>query len=165
MYTFATDILIRGKQGEKYQELKAIYGFDLVDIYMMCGVIGFMNHKKGIPENGPVTANLPRNVLTGRAEKIDFLYEIITLNEEIDSDAENAMKKAFQVNSVENQKTYKKDLFDDYMYGGIDILYDMLSNVPYDNQVDNIKEILEKYSGDVIFSQKTVDEIFGAEGL
>ena len=165
MYTFATDILIRGSKGEKYQELKAKYGFDLVDIYMMSGVLGFMNHKKGLPENGPVTANLPRNVLTLRSEKINFLYEIITLNEEIDSDAENAMKLAFQVNSVENPKTYKRDLFDDYMYAGIDILYDMLSKIPYDNQVDNIKEILDKYSGDDSISQKTAVEVFEAEGL
>ncbi len=165
MYTFGTDVLIKGKKGEKYQELKAKYGFDLVDIYMMAGVLGFMEHKKGVQDEGSVTATLPRNVLTLRSEKIDFLYEIIALNEELENDAENAMKLAFQVNSVENPKTFKKDLFDDYMFGGIEQLYDMLSNVPYDNQVDNIKEILDNYSGDNSDSQKSADEIFEAEEL
>lgn len=164
MYVFATDITLRGKKGEKYQELKAIYGFELVDIYMMSGVLGFMNNQKGVSDEGAITATIPRNTLTLRSEKIDFLYEIVTLNEEIESDAENAMKLAFQVNSVENPKTYKKELFDDYAYAGIDILYDMLSNIPFDNQVENIKEVLEKYSGESN-NLKSLEDIFESEGL
>ena len=164
MYIFSNDIILKGDIGKKYQELKAMYGFELIDIYMISGVLGFMSHKKGVPTDGPVTATIPRNTLTSRSEKIDFLYQVVTLNEEIEADTENAMKLAFQVNSVENPKTYKKDLFDDYAYGGINILYDMLSNIPYDNQVDNIKEILDKYTvGND--SQKTADDIFAAEGL
>lgn len=168
MITFQTDIVIRGKKAEKYQELKQKYGFDLVDIYMMSGVLGFINNKKDIPDSDSnVTANLPRNVLQGRSNKIEFLYEIITLSEEIDVDADNAIRLAFEDNSIENpKKLYKKELFDDYAMGGIDILYEMLSDVVYDKQIDNLKIILDKFSDfSGIKDEKTTDEIFESEGL
>ena len=116
MITFSTDIVIKGKKAEKYQGLKNKYGFDLVDIYMMSGVLGFINNRKdGQDNDNMVTANLPRNVLQNRSDKIDFLYQVVTLSEEIDLDAEKAMKLAFEENSITNpQKMYKRELFDDY---------------------------------------------------
>ncbi|MDD3453636.1 MAG: hypothetical protein PHN42_05150 [Bacilli bacterium] len=167
MISFQTDIVIKGKKAEKYQELKSKYGFDLVDIYMMSGVLGFINSSKDVQENdSTITANLPRTVLNNRSSKIDFLLEIITLSEELDVDADNAIKLAFEDSSLENQKKmYKKELFDDYALGGIDILYNMLSDVTYDKQVENIKEIIEKFFENSNINQKTVDEIFEEEGL
>ena len=138
MLTFQTDIVIRGKKAEKYQELANKYEFLLVDIYMMSGVLGFINNQKDVQDNeSSITANIPRNVLQSRADKIDFLYQVVALSEEIDIDAENAMKLAFEENSIENpKKLYKRELFDDYAMGGIDILYDMLSD-------DYVQDILK----------------------
>ena len=167
MLTFQTDIIIKGKKAVKYQELKNKYGFDLVDIYMMSGVLGFINERKDIPDTeGSVTANLPRNVLQNRADKIDFLYQIVTLSEEIDVDAEEAMKLAFEENSIANpKKLYKKELFEEYAMGGIDILYDMLSDVVFDKQVDNIKDIIDKFYEQSNLGEKTINDILEEEGL
>ena len=86
MLTFQTDIVIRGKKAEKYQELANKYEFLLVDIYMMSGVLGFINNQKDVQDNeSSITANIPRNVLQSRADKIDFLYQVVALSEEIDS--------------------------------------------------------------------------------
>ena len=167
MLTFQTDIVIRGKKAEKYQELANKYEFLLVDIYMMSGVLGFINNQKDVQDNeSSITANIPRNVLQSRADKIDFLYQVVALSEEIDVDAENAMKLAFEENSIENpKKLYKRELFDDYAMGGIDILYDMLSDVVFDKQVDNIKDILDKFYEKSYLGQKTIDDILEEEGL
>lgn len=168
MLTFQTDIVIRGQKAEKYQELKQKYSFDLVDIYLMAGVLGFINNQKDVQDNNSnVTANLPRNVLQNRGSKIEFLYEIITLSEEINVDPDNAIKLAFEDTSIEKPKNlYKKELFDDYAMGGIDILFDMLSDVVYDKQIDNIKDIIEKFSDfSGLNREKTADEIFESEGF
>lgn len=167
MITFSTDIIIKGKKAEKYQELKNKYGFDLVDIYMMSGVLGFINNRKDVQDNyNTVTANLPRNVLTARSGRIDFLYQIVTLSEEIDLNSEKAMKLAFEENSVTNpKKLYKRELFDDYAMGGIDILYNFLSDVVYDKQVDNIKDILDKFYEQSNLGEKSIDDILEEEGL
>lgn len=167
MISFQTDIVIKGKKAEKYQELKSKYGFDLVDIYMMSGVLGFINLSKDVQEgDSTITANLPRNVLNNRSSKIDFLCEIITLNEELDINTDNAIKLAFEDSSSENQKKmYKRELFDDYALGGIEILFDMLCDVTYDKQVENIKNIIEKFFENSNLNQKTVEEIFEEEGL
>ncbi len=167
MLTFQTDIVIKGKKAEKYQELKNKYGFDLVDIYMMSGVLGFINNQKDVQDNdNSITANLPRNVLQNRADKIDFLYQIICLSDEIDVDAENAMKLSFEENSIANpRKLHKKELFDDYAMGGIDILYNMLSDVIFDKQVDNIKDIIDKFFEKSNLGAKTINEILEEEGL
>ena len=50
MLTFQTDIVIRGKKAEKYQELANKYEFLLVDIYMMSGVLGFINNQKDVQD-------------------------------------------------------------------------------------------------------------------
>ena len=167
MITFSTDIIIKGKKAEKYQELKNKYGFDLVDICMMSGVLGFINNRKDVQDNyNTVTANLPRNVLTARSGRIDFLYQIVTLSEEIDLNSEKAMKLAFEENSVTNpKKLYKRELFDDYAMGGIDILYNFLSDVVYDKQVDNIKDILDKFYEQSNLGEKSIDDILEEEGL
>ena len=49
--------------------------------------------------------------------------------------------------------------------GGIDILYDMLSDVEFDKQVDNIKGILDKFFEKSNLGQKTVNDILEEEGL
>ncbi|MDD4623797.1 MAG: hypothetical protein PHX40_00210 [Bacilli bacterium] len=167
MISFQTDMIIKGKKAEKYQELKSKYGFDLVDIYMMSGVLGFINLSKDVSEgDSNITANLPRTVLNNRSSKIDFLFEIITLSEELDVNADNAIKLAFEDSSIENQKKmHKRELFDDYALGGIDILYSMLSDVTYDKQVENIKDIIERFFENSNLNQKTVEEIFEEEGL
>lgn len=167
MLSFQTDIIIRGKKAEKYQMLKNIYGWDLVDIYMMSGVLGFINNKKDIQDSDSKSvANLPRTVLNNRSNKIDFLCEVITLSEEIESDSDNAIKLAFEDNSISQpKKIYKQELFDDYAMGGIDILYDMLSNIDYENQVDNIHAIIERFVGYSNIGRKTIEEILDEAGL
>lgn len=167
MLAFQTDIVIRGRKAEKYQTLKTIYGWDLVDIYMMSGVLGFINNKKDVQDSeSKAIANLPRTVLNNRSHKIEFLCEVITLIEEIDVDSDNAIRIAFEDNSIERPKKLRKqELFDDYAMGGIDILYDMLSNVDFENQVDNIRAIIEKFIGSANIGKKTVEEIFTEEGL
>ena len=168
MLKFQTDILIRGKKAEKIQELKVKYDFELVDIYMIAAVIGFLNNAKDINENdSDATANLPRTVLNNRQHKIDFLCEIMTLHNEIDNDAESAIKLAFEESKIDNSnnKMYKKELFHDYAMGGIEILYQMLANVEYDNQVENLKNILEKYNNDEYMTSQSLEEILNNQGF
>lgn len=167
MITFSTDIVIKGKKAQMYQELSNKYGFLNVDIYMMSGVLGFINHQKDVQDNdNSITVNIPRNVLQSRSERIDFLYQIVTLSEEIDLNSEKAMKLAFEENSITNpKKMYKRELFDDYAMGGIDILYNLLSDVVYDKQVDNIKDILDKFYEKSNLREKSIEDILEEEGL
>ena len=104
--------------------------------------------------------------MQSRSERIDFLYQIVTLSEEIDLNSEKAMKLAFEENSITNpKKMYKRELFDDYAIGGIDILYNLLSDVVYDKQVDNIKDILDKFYEQSNLGEKSIEDILEEEGL
>lgn len=163
---YITDIVIRGSKAEKFQELKIKYGFDLIDIYMMSGVIGYLNNKKDISSNdSDSTANLPRSVLNNRADKIDVLSQVIWLSEEIEIDPDEAIKIAFEEKKEEGKKLIRRELFFDYAMGGIEILYDMLSNTDFDNQVNNLKNIIDKYSNEYDESEQTIDEILNKEGF
>lgn len=163
---YTTDIVIRGSKADKYQELKLKYGFDLIDVYMMAGVIGFLNNKKDISKNDTeTTANLPRNVLNNRADKIDVLSQIIWLSKEIEVDPDEAIKIAFEEKKEDGEKLDRRELFFDYSMGGIDILYDMLSNTDFDNQVNNLKNIIDKYSDQYDANEQTIDELLDREGF
>ena len=164
--SYTTDIVIRGSKAEKYQELKIKYGFDLIDIFMMAGVIGFLNNKKDIPNNdSEATANLPRSVLNNRADKIDVLSQVIWLSKEIEVDPDEAIKVAFEEKKEEGEKLARRELFFDYSMGGIEILYDMLSNTDFDNQVNNLKKIIDKYSNEYDTNEQTIDELLDKEGF
>ena len=165
MIIFSNDVIIRGKKAQKYQELSNKYGFLYIDIYLMSGVLGFINHQKDVQDNDDLFITIPRNVLQNRAEKIDFLYQIVTLSEEIDLDSEKAMKLAFEENSIASPKLYKRELFEDYAMGGIDLLYNLLSDVVYDKQVDNIKDILDQFYEQSNLGEKSIEDILEEEGL
>lgn len=172
MLSFNSDIVIKGKKAEKYQELNARFGnkdvFTFIDIYMMSGILGYLSKKKDINEaDSNATANIPRTVLNSRSEKIDFLCELITLEEELDVSEEQAMKLAFEdapANSKE--KLHRFESFNDYAMGGVDVLYNMLLNEKkYDDPVDSFKATLDMYLPNKDINKKTADEIFDEVGL
>ena len=166
LQAYSSDIVIRGKKAEKYQELKIKYDFDLIDIFMMSGVLGFLNNKKDIQSNdSEATANLPRNTLNKRSDKIDSLCQIVYLINEIDVDPDNAIKVAFEEKKEEGDRLIRRDLFFDYAMGGIDILYDMLSKTDYDNQVNNLKSIIDKYTNESNIEEESLDDLLTKEGF
>ena len=166
LQAYSSDIIIRGKKAEKYQELKIKYDFDLIDIYMMSGVLGYLNNKKDIQSNdSEATANLPRTTLNKRSDKIDFLCQVIYLINEIDIDPDNAVKVAFEEKKEDGDKLTRRDLFFDYAMGGIDILYEMLSNTDYDNQVNNLKNIIDKYMNANDTGEESIDDLLTQEGF
>lgn len=172
MLSFNTDIVIRGSKAEKYIELNTKYNFLYVDIYMMAGVLGFLNGRKDTNENDdkagiPKTANIPRTVLNSRSDKIDFLCEIVVLNEELGLNEENAMKLAFEdAKASDNKKLERLERFNDYAMGGIDILYNLIVNQKkYGDPVDSFKNALDIYLPNEEIGKKSIDEIFEQAGL
>lgn len=166
LQAYTSDIVIKGKKAEKYQELKIKYDFDLIDIYMMSGIIGFLHNKKDIQENdSEATANLPRTTLNKRSDKIDILCQIIYLINEIDIDPDKAIKIAFETKKDDGDKLERRNLFFDYAMGGIDILYKILSNTDYDNQVNNLKNIIEKYTNETNIEEESLEDLLNKEGF
>ena len=49
--------------------------------------------------------------------------------------------------------------------GGIDILYDMLSKTDYDNQVNNLKSIIDKYTNESNIEEESLDDLLTKEGF
>lgn len=168
MLSFNTDIVIKGSKAEKYQELNTKYNFTFIDTYMLSGVLGFLNNKKDTNDaNTNATANIPRTVLNSRSDKIDFLCEIIILNEELEANEEQAMKLAFEDSTLTNPKKLTRlETFNDYAMGGIDILYDMLCSIEkYGDPVDKFKNALDMYLPNEDIGKKTADQIFEEAGL
>lgn len=164
--TYQTDIVIRGKKAEKYQEIKIKYEFELIDIYMISAVLGFLNNKKDIQMNDSnATANIPRTVLNNRSDKLDLLSQIILLHNEIEINPDEAVKIAFEEKKEDGEKLQRRELFYEYSLGGIDILYDLLSNTEYGNQIENLRKIVDKYSTSSTERVETADDIFAKEGL
>ena len=172
MLSFNTDIVIKGSKAEKYIELNTKYGFLYVDTYMISGVLGFLSGKKDTNENDdksgiPKTAKIPRTVLNSRSDKIDFLCEVITLNEELSINEENAMKIAFEdVKASDAKKLDRLERFNDYAMGGIDDLYEMIVNQKkFGDPIDSLKNVLDMYLPNEKIGKKSVDEIFEQAGL
>lgn len=165
---FQSDIVIKGDKARKMQELRTLYGFELYDIYLISAVIGFRNHKTDSQSKDPdnkYTANIPRTVLIKRAEKMDFVSKVMVLTEQINTDSKKAMDLAFEESTAnEPKKLYRMDLFNEYALGGIDIFYDMISKVSYENQVDNLKNILDTYNSEDD-SNKKIEDVLEKEGF
>lgn len=161
------DIFIKGKMREYFLQLNEKYEITFLDIYLISGVLGFLRRSKDIVEKDDGDAiTIGRNVLTNNTYKIEFLYSMIMLYDEIDINPDEAIIKAFEVNDDNQDKIIEKsELFISYAAAGIKILHQMLDDVAYDNQIDNLKELIEAELAEKVEETKTYDRIFEDKGF
>lgn len=158
---FKTEYKFRGKYARMVGEIWQMNDYEhtyfkrLVDIIPTAAVIGFRMNRKAEEDYSPVE---PKTVflqqMLNMKEELDFLMQMmIILEEASDIGSEEAVNHAFR--GVETKEQYEKyqEMFDSYVRGGIEELYERLvirkadsDDAYYENKTANLMELLARFA-------------------
>ena len=134
----------------KFDEKNQLFKRNL-DVYLMAPIVGFLYNSKAPLDTGETTKIFPQQ-LTEASEDLLFNYRLIMLlNRKKELTIEERIDKAFRYYGSNMAKS-DEDIFEEYVRGGVDILYDKImasATKPEDykkNLYDFMEEIDERYN-------------------
>lgn len=155
---FENDININGKHATymKFLVNDAKVFKRYIDVYMNGAIIGFIYGRDGDKDTQSTDrARIYADVLANERAKCDFIFRLIMLLDETDNlSIENKVDRAFRADSRkdENFQVNNLKLFNSYVLGGIEVLFEKLTEgcttqEDYINKmyefVSNMKEEME----------------------
>lgn len=171
------DLIFYGETSMKIKALKDESGiFERnLDVYLAAGLVGAIYYKKGIVNKGELekkndskTTINASQLLGAESTRIKFLTSLIFLIESHDKDYDEneLLKLAFSdwfrttTNEKLSESEDKYKLFNDYVIGGVNILYDKIigTSNDQDNYLRNYYKFIEEINKLQINSQR--DRIF-----
>lgn len=145
---FENDITISGKHATyvKFLVNEAKVFNRYIDVYMNGAILGFLYGRKSTKDSGSTDrARIYADALANERMKCDFIYRLIMLLDESNQlSVEERVDKAFRDDAKENSENHKSNmkLFNDYVFGGIEVLYETYTNDCTTNE-DYINKIYE----------------------
>lgn len=100
----------------------------LIDIYRIAPIIGFrMNYKAPIDTSTTDTKSIFDAQMRSAKDELDFILQMILMQEYSDTlDVKSCIDLAFRGAETEEQYLEYYTLFNDYVRGGVEILYEHL---------------------------------------
>lgn len=150
---FMEDYLFAGSHEEKARKLTSeidnasgakIFS-SAIELYMAAAVVGAYYKKKSCREKGEKTLRIMQNQFTNHYEKLMFIYKLVMLsNSDLKLEPIDKINNAFRYR--ENEENIK--VFEEYMLGGVDILYDKLfvsTNTSYEDFLASLNGLLSEF--------------------
>ena len=158
---FKTEYKFSGKHAKMVNELWYLNDYEhtyfkrLVDIIPLAAIIGFRMNRKAPEDYSPIE---PHKVflqqMLNAKEDLDFILQMmIMLENATEIPQEQAVKKAFRGAETQEESEQYQDMFDSYVRGGVEELYERLvirkadsDDAFYDNKTANLMVLLERFS-------------------
>ncbi len=97
-----------------------------IDVLILAPIIGkIFNRKSSVKSGSLETRVINYEQIAREKDKIDFAYRVIMMNETY-YDADLNIKKAFKDENNEEKYAENMKLFEEYMLGGVEVLYEKL---------------------------------------
>lgn len=155
---FKKEIKIRGKHARMAGELwrsndyEHTYMKRLIDLYLLAAVVGFRVNRKAAEEYSPIEPKtiFLEQVLAAK-EDLDFILQMmIMLDNKNKLDNDECVKNAFRGATTKEEFEEWQNMFDSYVRGGIEELYERLviqqpdvENRYYDHKTANLMTVAE----------------------
>lgn len=158
---FKSDYKFYGKHARMVSELCYLNDYQhtyfkrLVDIIPMAAVIGFRLDRKAEADYAPVeTKTVFLQQMLNVKENLDFILQMMIMLENAQQiPQEEAVKKAFRGAETKEEFEQYQDMFDSYVRGGIEELYERLvvrkadsDDDFYENKTANLMVLLERFA-------------------
>lgn len=158
---FKSEYKFRGKHAKMVGELCYLNDYEhtyfkrLVDIIPIAAIIGFRINRKAAEDYSPIE---PKTVFLQQMlnvkEDLDFILQMMILLENASElPAEETVKRAFRGAETKEEFGRYQDMFDSYVRGGVEELYERLvirkadSDDPfYENKTANLMVLLERFA-------------------
>lgn len=149
---FEKDYIFKGKHAEYVEKLKEKITNDkysifnsLMDIFLIAPIIGYLDNKKSpIDKSLVFEKSIFANEMRKISSEVIYLYQLITLNDiNTEKNLEKRIEKAFK-----NLEKEDFEVFEEYLRGGIEILYEKiyLKNFTVEQQSIKLLEFIEKFN-------------------
>jgi len=160
---FKSEYKFRGKHAKMVSELWSLNDYEhtyfkrLVDIIPLAAVIGFRMNRKAMEDYAPVeTKTVFLQQMLNAKEDLDFIMQMMIMLEHAESlSQEQAVKKAFRGAETKEEFEQYQDMFDSYVRGGVEELYERLiirkadsDDKFYENKTANLMVLLERFVPD-----------------
>ena len=156
---FKKEFEFRGKHARMAGELCTLNDYEhtyfkrVIDVYVMAAVIGFRVDRKAEIDYSPNESKsiFPEQML-GAKEDLDFIMLMIILENRENMSPEESVKKAFRGAETKEEFESYKEMFNSYVRGGVEELYERLvlrkSEVEeefYEEKTANLMALLERF--------------------
>lgn len=131
---FDKDIIIHGRHATRMKKLSATFDEDgnsffvrNIDVYMVAPVIGLFYEQKSVRDRADNdTANILLSQISKELVNMQFVYRLILMSDKkYEPDLEERVNKAFRFFGTPEAEA-DEELFNQYVLGGIDKIYEML---------------------------------------
>lgn len=158
---FKKEFEFKGKHARMVSELWQANDYEhtyfrrLIDIYMIAPIIGFRVGKNVPEDNAPFDPKsiFPEQMIKAK-EDLDYIMQMILILDNKDGMSnEECVKLAFRGAETEEQYQKYQRLFNGYVRGGVEELYDRLivrkselDDEVHDNKTANLYELLNRFT-------------------
>ena len=157
---FKKEFEFKGKHAKMAQELwvrdgtERTYFKRLIDLYVAAAIVGFRVDRKAEEDYSPFeTSSIFPEQMLKEKENLDFILQMmIMLNYRGTLTDEECVKKAFQGAQTKEEFEQYKKMFNDYVRGGVEELYEQLiirkadpDDKFRDNRTANLMALMERY--------------------
>lgn len=158
---FKTEYIFRGKHAKMVSEMCFLNDYEhtyfkrLVDVIPLAAVIGFRLDRKAPPDYAPFeTKKVFVQQMLGVKEDLDFILQMMIMLEHAPQmSAEKIVDKAFRGAQTKEEFEHYQNMFDSYVRGGVEELYERLiirksdsDDEFYENKTANLMALLERFS-------------------
>lgn len=160
---FKSEYKFRGKHAKMVSELWYLSDYEhtyfkrLVDIIPLAAIIGFRMNRKAVEDYAPVeTKTVFLQQMLNAKEDLDFIMQMMIMLECAEGlSQEQAVKKAFRGAGTKEEFEQYQEMFDSYVRGGVEELYERLiirkadsDDRFYENKTANLMVLLERFVPD-----------------
>jgi|LSQX01.1.fsa_nt_gb hypothetical protein len=161
---FDKEVFIRGKHAAYIRSLrdKAKVFERYLDAYILAPIIGFLYGRTAEPDKSSEdAANINVVQIISVSDTLKFIYRLIMLvDESIAKDPEVRINKAFKDDTDEEALNENMKIFNSYVLGGLEVLYEKFSEgcVTEDDFLDKVYEFVENFYADSCVSPEMLKE-------
>ncbi len=136
---------------DKNVEVAGIFSI-AVDVYMIAPLIGAAyNRRSPVDNTVDDSLNILASQIVSRQTQFDNVYRLVMLSEKsVDLSADERISRAFKEDEVSEKVQNNMELFHEYMRGGIEWLYEHISEEAStkDEYLEKVRELVNLYAND-----------------
>ncbi|ADQ44948.1 hypothetical protein Calkro_0030 [Caldicellulosiruptor kronotskyensis 2002] len=156
---FEREYAFKGRHAKYVKKLCEVLFPRYVDVYILAPIVGlYYNKKASVDNNQNETAKIFAEQLVAEKHRLEFAYRLVILCDKNflkDESLEERIKRAFS--NDENIINENMQIFEEYVLGGIEVLYEKI--------IEEDKEDKDEYIGKFIEFIADFAEDFMAYGI
>ena len=138
-----------------------------IDVYMISPIVGLLYNRKSRPDSSSnLTSKIFTDAFLQRTDELNFIYTTIILNDREIAENDKRIENAFK-NKYEKTNKNFEILFDSYLLGGLEFLYEKLikNTQSFDEVLSNFNLFIEDFNATFSKSTQNKQSIYDQEEL